>query len=134
TDMLVKASEDSFEPVRVAAFEGLGTIMKVISEKSMNPYLEGLDDIRKGKIKEFYEKAEVKVKVSAVKKPPVAAATSSKPTKSAKPVAKKEVVRHILDWFIQSVLILLLTHQLILTLCGKICFEGRRNQKDTSEK
>ncbi|CAH1762423.1 9128_t:CDS:10 [Entrophospora sp. SA101] len=89
-EMMVKASEDSFEPVRVAAFEGLGTIMKVISEKAMNPYLEGLDDIKKGKIKEFYEKAEVKAKVTVKKPPPPAVAAPSKPTKSAKFAAKKE--------------------------------------------
>jgi len=97
TEMMVKASEDSFEPVRNSAFEGLGTMMKVIGEKAMNTFLEGLDDIRKGKIKECYEKAEVKVKFSAVKKPPPPAAAPSKTdAPKGKPVAKKEAVRHIL--------------------------------------
>ncbi|CAG8440367.1 2083_t:CDS:10, partial [Acaulospora morrowiae] len=86
-EMMVKESENSFEPVRVAAFEGLGTMMKVIGEKSMNPYTENLDDIRKGKIKEFFEKAEVKVKVTTAKKPPPAAAAPAK----GKPVPKASV-------------------------------------------
>jgi cytoskeleton-associated protein 5 len=97
--MMVKASEDSFEPVRNSAFEGLGTMMKVIGEKAMNTFLEGLDDIKKGKIKEHYDKAEVKIKFSAAKKPPPPAAESSKgdaPKKKSaeKSTAKKETVRH----------------------------------------
>ncbi|CAG8439476.1 8530_t:CDS:10 [Diversispora eburnea] len=78
-EMMVKSSEDSFEPVRVAAFEGLGTIMKVIGEKTMNPFLEGLDDIRKVKIKEFFDKAEVKIKVSTAKRPPPPVSSSPAP-------------------------------------------------------
>ncbi|CAB4442075.1 unnamed protein product, partial [Rhizophagus irregularis] len=89
TEMMVKASEDSFEPVRNSAFEGLGTMMKVIGEKAMNTFLEGLDDIKKGKIKEYYDKAEVKIKFSAAKKPPPpAAAPKGKPAE--KPAAKKK--------------------------------------------
>ncbi|CAG8520285.1 7962_t:CDS:10 [Acaulospora colombiana] len=87
-EMMVKESENSFEPVRVAAFEGLGTMMKVIGEKAMNPYIENLDDIRKGKIKEFFDKAEVKVKVTAAKKPPPASAAA--PPKAPKAAVKKD--------------------------------------------
>ncbi|CAG8557067.1 17160_t:CDS:10, partial [Dentiscutata erythropus] len=85
-EMMVKASEDSFEPVRVSAAEGLGTMMKVIGEKAMNPFIEGLDDIKKGKIKEAFEKAEVKVKATNAKRPPPAAAPTQTP--KAKPAAK----------------------------------------------
>ena len=92
TEMMVKASEDSFEPVRISAFEGLGTMMKVIGEKAMNTYVEGLDDIKKGKIKEYYDKAEVKIKFSAAKKPPPQAVAPSAP--KGKPAAKKGAVRH----------------------------------------
>ncbi|CAI2179034.1 13105_t:CDS:10 [Funneliformis geosporum] len=90
TEMMVKASEDSFEPVRNSAFEGLGTMMKVIGEKTMNTFLEGLDDIKKGKVKEFYEKAEVKVKYSAPAKKPPAKADAHKGKSSGKAVTKKE--------------------------------------------
>ncbi|CAG8787229.1 25609_t:CDS:2, partial [Gigaspora rosea] len=80
-EMMVKASEDSFEPVRVSAAEGLGTMMKVIGEKAMNPFIEGLDDIKKSKIKEFFEKAEVKVKATAAKRPPTVAPAQTPKTK-----------------------------------------------------
>ncbi|CAG8507139.1 14043_t:CDS:10, partial [Dentiscutata heterogama] len=86
-EMMVKASEDSFEPVRVSAAEGLGTMMKVIGEKAMNPFIEGLDDIKKGKIKEFFEKAEVKVKATNPKRPPAAAPAPAQ-TPKAKPATK----------------------------------------------
>lgn len=88
-EMMVKASEDSFEPVRVSSFEGLGTMMKVIGEKAMNPYLEGLDDIKKGKIKEFFDKAEVKIKVTTAKRPPPASSGAAPKGKNAA-AAKKE--------------------------------------------
>ncbi|CAI2189255.1 12155_t:CDS:10, partial [Funneliformis geosporum] len=92
TEMMVGASEDSFEPVRNSAFEGLGTMMKVIGEKAMNTFLEGLDDIKKGKVKECYEKAEVQVKFSAAKKPPPPPKSDAPKGKSSrKPVAKKAV-------------------------------------------
>ncbi|RIA95528.1 armadillo-type protein [Glomus cerebriforme] len=93
TEMMVKASEDSFEPVRVSAFEGLGTMMKVIGEKAMNTFLEGLDDIKKGKIKEYYDKAEVKIKFSAAKKPPPAAASSKGDAPKGKPAEKKSAAK-----------------------------------------
>ncbi len=57
-----KLLSESSEGLRSGGAEVLGTIMKIIGERAMNPHLEGLDDIRKTKIKEFYEKAEVKAK------------------------------------------------------------------------
>jgi hypothetical protein len=132
TEMMVKASEDSFEPVRNSAFEGLGTMMKVIGEKAMNTFLEGLDDIKKGKIKEYYDKAEVKIKFSTAKKPPPAAAPSKgdapkgKPAgKSAeKPAAKKEAVRHsfgIVNFICINIIVKYFNS--FCPLWG-ICFEG----------
>ena len=57
-----KLLSESSEVLRSGGAEILGTIMKIIGERGMNPHLEGLDDIRKTKIKEFYETAEVKAK------------------------------------------------------------------------
>jgi len=48
--------------MRDCAAEAMGTLMKIIGERAMNPYMEGLDDIRKTKIKEFFETAQVKAK------------------------------------------------------------------------
>jgi protein STU2 len=53
---------ENFEPVRQAAQEALGTLMKIVGERAMIQFLDGVDDIRKAKIKEFYEKAEIKAR------------------------------------------------------------------------
>ncbi|SNX84562.1 related to STU2 - Microtubule-associated protein (MAP) of the XMAP215/Dis1 family [Melanopsichium pennsylvanicum] len=70
-DALVTAMADGSPDVRDAGAAGLGTLMKLIGERPMNLFLEGLDDIKKGKIQEEYKTAEVKVKMGG------AAASSS---------------------------------------------------------
>ncbi|KAI2601807.1 armadillo-type protein [Hypoxylon sp. NC1633] len=57
-----KLLAESSEALRSGGAEVLGTVMKIIGERAMNPHLEGLDDIRKNKIREYFEKAEVKAK------------------------------------------------------------------------
>ncbi|GME22698.1 putative spindle pole body component [Neofusicoccum parvum] len=47
---------------RDAGAEVLGTLWKIMGDRIMNPHLDGLDDIRKNKIKEFHDSAEVKAK------------------------------------------------------------------------
>ncbi|PGH10243.1 hypothetical protein AJ79_05498 [Helicocarpus griseus UAMH5409] len=61
-DAATKLLTESSEATRSGGAEILGTLMKIIGERAMNPYLDGLDDIRKSKIKEFFETAEVKAK------------------------------------------------------------------------
>ncbi|KAK9424482.1 putative TOG domain-containing protein [Seiridium unicorne] len=68
-----KLLAESSEGLRSGGAEVLGTIMKIIGERAMNPHLEGLDDIRKNKIKEYFETAEVKAK-DKPKPPPTPAA------------------------------------------------------------
>lgn len=77
----IKLLTESSEVVRSGAAEILGTLMKIMGERAMNPYLDGLDEIRKTKIKEYFETAEVKAKDRP--KPIMA------PPKPAAPVAKK---------------------------------------------
>lgn len=80
-DALVAATADGSPDVRDAGAQGLGTLMKLIGERAMNQFIDGLDEIKKGKIQEQYKSATVKVKHAG-------AATGSKPTISAsKPVA-----------------------------------------------
>lgn len=67
-----KLLSESSEALRSGGAEILGTIMKIIGERAMNPHLEGLDDIRKTKVKEFYETAEVKAKDKPKPPPPAA--------------------------------------------------------------
>ncbi|EJT82424.1 hypothetical protein GGTG_02397 [Gaeumannomyces tritici R3-111a-1] len=57
-----KLLAESTEGLRAGGAEILGTIMKIIGERGMNPHLDGLDEIRKTKIKEFFDSAEVKAK------------------------------------------------------------------------
>lgn len=57
-----KLLTESSEVIRSAGAEALGTLMKIMGERAMNPYLDGLDDIRKTKIKEYFETAVVKAK------------------------------------------------------------------------
>ncbi|KAL4798565.1 armadillo-type protein [Aspergillus venezuelensis] len=81
-----KLLTDSSEVNRAGGAEILGTLMKIMGERAMIPFLDGLDDIRKTKIKEFFETAEVKAKdrPKPIVGPPKAAPPSAK-----KPVAKK---------------------------------------------
>ncbi len=75
-DTAKKLLTESTEVTRAGGAEILGTLMKIMGERAMNPYLDGLDDIRKTKIKEYFESAEVKAKnkPKPVAPPPKAAA------------------------------------------------------------
>lgn len=72
-----KLLAESSEGLRSGGAEVLGTIMKIVGERAMNPHLEGLDDIRKNKIKEYFDTAEVKAKDKP--KPPPAPAARAPP-------------------------------------------------------
>ncbi|OAA57996.1 spindle pole body component [Niveomyces insectorum RCEF 264] len=65
-----KLLAESSEGLRSGGAEVLGTVMKIIGERAMNPHLEGLDEIRKTKVKEFFETAEVKAKEKPKAAPP----------------------------------------------------------------
>ncbi|KAK0556534.1 hypothetical protein OC846_001101 [Tilletia horrida] len=80
-DALVTASGDGSADVREAGFQGLGTLMKLIGERAMAPYMEELDDLKKPKVMEEFAKAEVKAKKTAAppaRAPPPAAAPPAK--------------------------------------------------------
>ncbi|ROW00568.1 hypothetical protein VSDG_03370 [Cytospora chrysosperma] len=93
-DAAKKLLAESSPALRDGGAEILGTIMKIIGERGMNPHMEGLDDIRKSKIKEYFETAEVKAKEKP-KPPPAAKAPPPKkvmggkkaPVKKAAPTA-----------------------------------------------
>lgn len=83
----IKILGDTQEPVRSAAAEVLGVVMKLIGERAMTPHLEGVDDIKKGKIMEFYNTAEIKAKSvskpSVVEKPTLGGTAKKRPSPSA---------------------------------------------------
>ncbi|KAL7928645.1 ARM repeat-containing protein [Trichoderma chlorosporum] len=83
-----KLLSESSPALRDGGAEILGTIMKIIGERAMTPNLEGLDDIRKTKIKEFFETAEVKAKEKPKPVPkPAPAAAPKKVVGGKKPAA-----------------------------------------------
>lgn len=91
----MKTFEDSDAAVREASAEALGTLMKVATEKAMIPWTDKLDDIKKTKVKEFFDKAEVKAKPAVAKKaappPPSSAKAAGPPKKTqAKHVPKND--------------------------------------------
>ncbi len=92
-DAATKLLTESTEATRAGGAEVLGTLMKIMGERAMNPFLDGLDDIRKAKVKEFFEAAEVKAKdkPKKVAPPPKAAPPAQKKVVSKKPAlgAKK---------------------------------------------
>ncbi|KAF8856854.1 ARM repeat-containing protein [Acephala macrosclerotiorum] len=89
-----KLLSESVEVLRSGGAEVLGTVMKIMGERAMGPHLEGLDEIRKTKIKEYFETAEVKAK-DKPKPPPQAAAPRAAPAAAAprKVVGKKPAVK-----------------------------------------
>ena len=80
-----KLLTESTEVMRAGGAEILGTLMKIIGEKAMSPYVDNLDDIRKTKIKEYFDAAEVKAKEKPKPKPAPA------PAKGASALGKKVV-------------------------------------------
>ncbi|SGZ22076.1 BQ5605_C022g09426 [Microbotryum silenes-dioicae] len=96
--VLSLALADSAEPVRIAAAEALGYLMKVCGERAMGGKIEELDDLRKAKVKEAYEKAETKCtngggRGGAVRTAPAAGGSSMPAANKSKPkpmVANKE--------------------------------------------
>ena len=92
TEALLHGFEDSFEPVRSAAAEGLGCLLKILGERAMGATMENLDDIRKAKVKEFAEKAQVKCKAGAPvpsKPAPGPAAAMARPNAGTRPAPPK---------------------------------------------
>lgn len=71
---------------RDAGAEVLGTLWKIMGDRIMNPHLDGLDEIRKTKIKEFHDAAEVKAKY---KPKPVAPPKPAAAPAGKKPAGKK---------------------------------------------
>ncbi|TSQ92631.1 Cytoskeleton-associated protein 5 [Bagarius yarrelli] len=56
---LLKQVNDSAPEVRDAAFEALGTAMKVVGERAVNPFLADVDKLKLDKIKECADKVEL---------------------------------------------------------------------------
>ncbi|POW03224.1 hypothetical protein PSTT_11290, partial [Puccinia striiformis] len=60
SDVMLSGLEDAVVPVREDAAEGLGTLMKLVGKATFTPIIQGQDNLRKVKVEEYFEKAEVK--------------------------------------------------------------------------
>jgi cytoskeleton-associated protein 5 len=71
---------DGVESIRSGAQEGLALLMKIFGDRPMNPFLDGVDDLKKAKVMEAFEKVVVKCKAGAapVPKPSAPAGGPSK--------------------------------------------------------
>ncbi|XP_068996067.1 cytoskeleton-associated protein 5 isoform X1 [Embiotoca jacksoni] len=92
---LIKQVNDSAPEVRDAAFEALGTAMKVVGEKAVNPFLTDLDKLKLDKIKESADKVELAggkkgAGGGASDKKPAAKASAEAPPKSSGPPKKTQ--------------------------------------------
>lgn len=85
---LIKTLNESDPAVRDASAEALGTLFKLLGEKTVAPHLTEVDALKLAKIKECAEKAVIVVKVPAVAKTRPATAPSTKPAAKEKEVAK----------------------------------------------
>ena len=70
--------EDGFEGARNEAATCFGCLMKMVGERPLNATMDTLQDMRKAKVKEAFEKAVVKCKVGAAAAPSRAPAASVK--------------------------------------------------------
>ncbi|PIA19092.1 ARM repeat-containing protein [Coemansia reversa NRRL 1564] len=76
-DQLKVGLDDGDAGVREAAAECLGTLSKLVTAKVLEPFIEGVDNIKKGKINEYAEKATVEAKAAPKPKATVTARAPS---------------------------------------------------------
>ncbi|KAH3680198.1 hypothetical protein WICMUC_000463 [Wickerhamomyces mucosus] len=72
----LKLVSDTLSDIRNSAFQIVGILMKIRGERELNSYLESIDDIKKNKIKEAFESAEVKAKVSNARPKPAVSSSA----------------------------------------------------------
>lgn len=88
---LIKTLNESDPAVRDASAEALGTLLKLLGDKTVTPHLGDVDALKMVKIKECAEKAVIVVKVPSVAKARPATAPSkpaAKDKEAAKPVTR----------------------------------------------
>lgn len=76
----VKLLADSLEPIRQAATELVGTLMKITGEREIKSYLDKIDDNRNAKVKAVFEKAVVKCSTQSASRAPSSAPGPIRPS------------------------------------------------------
>jgi cytoskeleton-associated protein 5 len=85
SESLANLLEDSFEGARNEAAVGLGTLMKIVGERLLNPIMEPMAEVRKVKVKEAFENATVRCKSGKKPAPPAPTKPAAAEKKSTKP-------------------------------------------------
>ncbi|KAI8121731.1 Protein mini spindles [Lucilia cuprina] len=80
---LIKTLNEPDPTVRDSSADAIGTLMKLMGEKQVGPFLVDVDALKMAKIKECQEKAEIKVKIAGAKKERPVTAPTSKPAAAA---------------------------------------------------
>ncbi|KAI9347159.1 hypothetical protein DFJ73DRAFT_836828 [Zopfochytrium polystomum] len=81
-EVLLKSLDDSDANVRDAGAEALGTLMKVVTERALASIMERVDKSKEAKVREYFDKAEVKTGGGGRSKP-AAAPPSAGPSRSS---------------------------------------------------
>lgn len=71
-ETLVSLLSDGLEPVRTCAAECLGTMMKILGERTFNPFIEGVPELQMAKVKDAFGRAEIKYRAGGAKPAPAA--------------------------------------------------------------
>jgi cytoskeleton-associated protein 5 len=66
-EALVALLGDSTEPVRSGAADCLGTMMKILGERTFNPFIENVGELQMAKVKDAFAKAEIRYKAGGAK-------------------------------------------------------------------
>lgn len=87
----VKLLSESQEPIRQAATEMIGTLMKITGPRELNGFLEKVDENRKSKINDYYEKkAQVKTSMGGSRGASTAPAMKPPMSTSSRPAARSQ--------------------------------------------
>jgi cytoskeleton-associated protein 5 len=121
SEMLRATLDDSQADVRDSALEALGTMMKTVGERAMLPFIDGMEKTKETKMREYFDKAEVKAKATAARPAPAKPA----PVPASKPAPVKKAVSihayngidfilffYFIFWLIHNII----SHHLLLLL------------------
>ena len=87
----VKLLSESQEPIRQAATEMICTLMKITGPRELNGFLEKVDENRKSKINDYYEKkAQVKTSIGGSIGASTAPALKPSTSTSSRPAARSQ--------------------------------------------
>ena len=88
--------DDGEASIREASAEAMGNLMKLVSEKSLYPFIEKLDKIKEAKVKDYYKNAsDSHNPVPMVLTKSVKSVLKPQSSVSKKIVAKDEKVKHL---------------------------------------